>query len=269
LNTYNGTVCIPAPSCLADRLQYAVRLMTADEIYHLSAEFVAPNTLRFFGGKLDANDKLASATNPTATFAAGYHTDFTATGTLSGGELVIRAPATRFGVGVGSNVFSVTAFTMAGPKEADEILIERIMRTVDATPPFDATLVDVTKADLSVTKADSPDPAKAGGTLTYTVVVTNNGPATATGVTMTDQLPKQAGFGTVTTTQGSCTHKPAKRSVSCTIGTLSGGATATIVITVKPTNPGTLTNTATVSASSPGDPDTTNNKAVVTTTVTP
>jgi uncharacterized repeat protein (TIGR01451 family) len=269
LRAYNETLCAPATSCLADRLQYVVRFMTADEIYHLSAEFVAPNTLRFFGGKLDANDKLSSATNLTAIFGAGYHTDFAATGSLVNGELVIRAPASTFGLGVGAAVYSVTAFAMAGPTEADETLIERIMRTVDATPPFDATLVDVTKADLSVTKTDSPDPAKSGATLTYTIVVTNNGPATANGVTVSDQLPKQAGFGSVTTTQGSCTAKPAKRTVTCTIGTLTSGASATIVITVKPTNPGTLTNTVTVSSTSPADPNTANNRAVATTTVTP
>jgi uncharacterized repeat protein (TIGR01451 family) len=269
LSSYNSTICVPAPSCLADRLQYVVRFMSADEIYHLSAEFVAPNTLRFFGGRLDANDKLSSATNPTAVFGAGYHTDFAATGSLVNGELVIRAPASAFGLGVGSKVYSVTAFSMAGPREADEILIERIMRTVDATPPFDATLVDVSTADLAITKTDSPDPAKAGGTLRYTIVVRNNGGGTATGVTMTDQLPKQAGYGSATTTQGTCTAKPSKSLVTCNIGTMANGASVTIVITVKPTNPGTITNRATVAASSPPDPSTANNQAVATTTVTP
>jgi uncharacterized repeat protein (TIGR01451 family) len=269
LAAYNSTVCVPAPSCLADRLQYVVRFMTANEIYHLSAEFVAPTTLRFFGGKLDSNDKLSSATNPTAIFGAGYHTDFTATGSLVNGELVIRAPASAFSLSGGSKVYSVSAFAMAGPREADEILIERIMRTVDATPPFDSTLVDITKADLAVIKTDSPDPAKSGGTLRYTIVVTNNGPASATGVTMTDQLPKQAGYGSVTTTRGTCTAKTAKRLVTCNLGSMASGTSATIVITVKPTNPGTLTNTATVTATTPPDSNAANNTASATTTVTP
>jgi uncharacterized repeat protein (TIGR01451 family) len=269
LNAYNGVVCVPAPSCLAERLQYVVRFMTADEIYHLSAEFVAPNTLRFFGGKLDANDKLTSTSNPTATFGAGYHTDFAATGSLVNGELAIRAPASAFGLGAGSNVYSVTAFSMAGPTETDEIFIDWIMRTIDATPPFDATLIDVTTADLAIAKTDSPDPAKAGGTLTYTIVVTNNGGGTATGVTMTDQLPKQAGYGSATTTQGKCTAKPSKNSVTCNIGSMANGASVTILITVKPTNPGTLTNTATVKSTSPSDPNAANNQAAATTTVTP
>jgi hypothetical protein len=38
---------------------------------------------------------------------------------------------------------------------------------------------------------------------------------------------------------------------------------------VRPTRKGTFTNTATVSADRPADPDTTNNSATETTTVTP
>jgi uncharacterized protein DUF11 len=42
----------------------------------------------------------------------------------------------------------------------------------------------------------------------------------------------------------------------------------TVRINVKPTGPGTLTNTATVSAASPRDPNSANNSATATTTVT-
>jgi uncharacterized repeat protein (TIGR01451 family) len=124
-------------------------------------------------------------------------------------------------------------------------------------------------ADLAVTKSDSPDPVHVGQVLTYTVRVTNNGPQTATGVSLTDNLPKNAGFGSVTTTHGTCTAKPAKRLVTCNLGTLAAGATATITITVKPTSKGTITNTAEAKATSPADPNTTNNKAVATTSVLP
>jgi uncharacterized repeat protein (TIGR01451 family) len=264
-NAYNANLCVPAPSCLADRFQYVVRFMSADEIFHLSAEFTPGSPLRFFGGKLNANDRLVSAGSPTAVFGAGYHTDFVATGTVSGKQLTIRAPLSSFGLVSGSSLYSVTGFTMAGPSEATELTIDRIMRTVDATPPFDATLAD--SADLSLTMTDAPDPVRVNGTLTYTIVIRNGGPLAASGVSLTDQLPKQAGSASATTTQGSCSTK-AKTQVTCSLGSLASGASATVVITVKPTGPGTLTNTATVTASSPRDPNTANNSATVTTTVT-
>lgn len=41
----------------------------------------------------------------------------------------------------------------------------------------------------------------------------------------------------MTTTQGTCTAKPAKSLVTCSIGTIASGASVTVVITVKPTGP--------------------------------
>jgi uncharacterized repeat protein (TIGR01451 family) len=55
-------------------------------------------------------------------------------------------------------------------------------------------------ADLAVTKTDSPDPASRGGMLTYSVVVTNQGPASATAVQLTDQLSTSVRFISVTPT---------------------------------------------------------------------
>jgi uncharacterized repeat protein (TIGR01451 family) len=122
-------------------------------------------------------------------------------------------------------------------------------------------------ADLSVTKTDSPDPAHVGQKLTYTVAVTNNGPDQATGVILSDTLPKTTGFGSVSTTQGTCTRT--KTGVMCNLGTLASGGTATVTIVVKPTQKGTITNTVTVAATSPTDPNTANNTASQSTVVKP
>ena len=124
-------------------------------------------------------------------------------------------------------------------------------------------------ADLSVTKTDSPDPVHIGQNLTYTITVKNSGPDAATGVTATDLLPKNAGFGSTSTTQGGCSLKPEKAMVSCSLGTIASGGTVTITINVKPTRKGQITNTVSVSSASPPDPNTANNTASATTTVQP
>lgn len=122
-------------------------------------------------------------------------------------------------------------------------------------------------ADLFVTKSDSPDPAKRGQDLVYTITVGNLGHSTANGVTLVDVLPKGAGFGTATATQGGCSFKPLKREVSCNLGDILNGNTAIVTIVVKPTSQGTITNTVTVQAQSPRDPNLNNNTATATTVV--
>jgi uncharacterized repeat protein (TIGR01451 family) len=47
------------------------------------------------------------------------------------------------------------------------------------------------RADLSITKTDSPDPVIAGDNLTYTIILTNHGPYLAENVTLTDSLPAE------------------------------------------------------------------------------
>jgi len=132
--------------------------------------------------------------------------------------------------------------------------------TVGCAPPA---------TDLSVTKTDSPDPVHIGQNLTYTITVRNNGPNTATGVTLTDQLPKNAGYGSASTTQGTCSLKPSKTEVACNLGTIASGGIVTVTIVVKPTKKGEITNTVSASATSPPDPNTANNTASATTTVQP
>jgi len=121
-------------------------------------------------------------------------------------------------------------------------------------------------ADLSMTKSDTPDPVLVGQKLTYTVSLTNNGPSAATGVTVTDTLPPSVAFVSATPTQGSCAQSGG--TVTCSIGKLANGATATVTIVVTPGAAGTITNTASVTGSE-FDPNTTNNTAAASTTVSP
>jgi uncharacterized repeat protein (TIGR01451 family) len=118
--------------------------------------------------------------------------------------------------------------------------------------------------DLAVTKVDKPDPAKLNGNITYTMVVTNNGPDTATQVTVADPLPAGTSFVSVSTTQGTCLNSNGL--IQCSLGTLPKGASVTITLVVKATRPGVVTNEVTVVGKEP-ESNTANNRASATTLV--
>jgi uncharacterized repeat protein (TIGR01451 family) len=122
------------------------------------------------------------------------------------------------------------------------------------------------RADLAVTQTASPDPAIAGSTLTYTVSVRNNGPSPATGVTMTDTLPSSnITYQSATSSQGSCSQNGV--TVTCNLGSLASGSTATVTIKVTPTKQGGwITNSASARANEP-DPNSANNSASANTQV--
>jgi uncharacterized repeat protein (TIGR01451 family) len=96
--------------------------------------------------------------------------------------------------------------------------------------------------DLSITKTGAPNPATVGNQVTWTMVVTNNGPSGATGVTVADPVPAGTTFVSVATTQGTCTGGAA---VSCQLGSMAAGSSVTITLVTLASTKGTLTNTAT------------------------
>jgi uncharacterized repeat protein (TIGR01451 family) len=130
-------------------------------------------------------------------------------------------------------------------------------------------IASATQADVAIAKTASPEPVNQGTNLTYTLQVTNNGPAVAQGVTVSDPLPSQVTFTSVSTTQGSCTYTVATTTVSCTLGSVSVGGLAIVTINASANtfSSATLsTNTATVSATT-GDPNLTNNSSSATSTI--
>jgi uncharacterized repeat protein (TIGR01451 family) len=254
----------------------------AYRIFYLGAESVGGAAPTFFAGSGDAASESGVpgdgcvTRNPEECKIVLYPAEVSATGNLSTATrtITVEVPIQGgFGAGrpiKGDTIYNVSGFSFgrnqvpANPTVTSDVLYTE----ADSTRSFDFGLVPQV-ADLRVTKSDSPDPVHVGQTLTYTVTVTNGGPLAASGVTLTDNLPKNAGFGSATTTQGSCTVKPAKRLMTCALGGVAAGATVTVRITVKPTSKGTITNTAQVAASSPSDPNTANNTDAETTTVMP
>jgi uncharacterized repeat protein (TIGR01451 family) len=120
-------------------------------------------------------------------------------------------------------------------------------------------------ADLSVDKSGPATAHPGQSPIKYTIIVQNGGPDAATAVTAVDTLPKNAGFQSVSTTRGTCAISSDKTLVTCNIGTMASGATATVTIVISPTVNGSYTDTAKASATSPGDPNSGNNSDSVTT----
>ena len=117
-------------------------------------------------------------------------------------------------------------------------------------------------ADLGVVKTVSPVIVEPGGTLTWSVVATNYGPATSTGFVLSDQLPVGVAFKSFTASPAlTCTAPPVDSSgaIVCTapsvpaIPAAGSSLTLTIVTTVPAStaNGTVFTNVATVWATRP------------------
>ena len=115
--------------------------------------------------------------------------------------------------------------------------------------------------DLSLAKADAPDPVVTRGTLTYRLTAANDGASPAPAAGIRDTLP--AGVTFMSASAG-CAH--AAGVVDCELGTLAPGEREEVTIVVTPRRAGTITNTATV-ASAVADPDPGDNTASATTVV--
>jgi uncharacterized repeat protein (TIGR01451 family) len=106
--------------------------------------------------------------------------------------------------------------------------------------------------------------------VSYTLTVTNDGPSTATDLTVVDTLPAGLGTPTVTSSGGfACTTQATAPQLRCTRASQTAGASSSILYTA-PVSPDlgpevALTNSASVSSPT-RDPNTTNNSASARTT---
>jgi uncharacterized repeat protein (TIGR01451 family) len=125
-------------------------------------------------------------------------------------------------------------------------------------------VANANSADMAIVKTATPNPVSQGETFTYTLVVTNNGPASATNVTVADTLPAAVTYLSVTTNTGTCSE--AGGTVTCLLGTMANAGTATITVLTVAGTPGVVSNTATVTADQT-DPNPANNSSTQTETI--
>ncbi|GAB6068881.1 hypothetical protein JCM13664_22020 [Methylothermus subterraneus] len=86
-------------------------------------------------------------------------------------------------------------------------------------------------ADLTVSATDTPDPAPFNALVTYDLTVSNQGPDAATNVVLTQEFGNSFVLNAAAASQGSCSLSGMR--VSCSLGNLASGATASAQITVR------------------------------------
>ncbi|WP_446218551.1 hypothetical protein [Micromonospora sp. IBHARD004] len=171
-------------------------------------------------------------------------------------------PSTGAVAPIGVTASAPGTWTISGLISADQ---------PDPQPTNNAAAVTVTvlpAADLAVTIGESADPTPPGRPLTYTLTVTNHGPSPSAAHLVHEwstTVPGGLTLLSVDASQGGC-GSPGAGQVECDLGTLAGGASATVAVDLRPHGPGTVTNQARVTGSE-YDPDRTNDVAGETTVV--
>jgi uncharacterized repeat protein (TIGR01451 family) len=186
-------------------------------------------------GPITCNDSSNLAVNATANFTVVLQVN---PGTPSGTTIAETATASATNIVPGLTTNSATATVI---------------------------VANANSADVAITKTATPNPVAQGDILTYTLSVINNGPASATNVTVADTLPSAVTYLSVVTTTGTCSE--AGGTVTCLLGTMANAATATVTVVTLAGTPGIVSNTATVTADQT-DPNLTNNSSTQTETIT-
>jgi len=189
-----------------------------------------------------------------------------AAGTITctdGSNLALNTPANF------TLVLQVNAGTTSGTNIAETAMATatNIVPNLTGNSATASVIVaNANSADMAIVKTATPSPTVADGdTLTYSLAVTNNGPASATNVTVTDALPANVTYLSVSTTVGTCSE--ADGTVSCLLGTMANAGTATITIVTLAGAPGMASNTANVTADQT-DPNSANNSSTQVETIT-
>jgi len=159
----------------------------------------------------------------------------TATNFSSDSVVILLVTVTPTAAGTLTNISTVTSTTPdVNPSGTNHTAI--VIDTAIAAPLY---------ADVALGMTGAPNPVLVSNQLTYTLLVTNFGPANASAVVLTDSLPANVTFYSASVSQGSYTLLT--NGVEWNIGALNDESTASATVVVLPLQTGEVTNTANVS----------------------
>lgn len=133
----------------------------------------------------------------------------------------------------------------------------------DISTPVEVILVPTAllTADLIINKSSESRSVSLNDPFEYLLSIKNNGPEAANGVKIQDALPEELIFESMgTPTMGNATYSTVTRTVLWQIDQMNNGQSADLKLKVKAVKPGTIKNTATVTALG-ADPNLANNSS--------
>ncbi|MDR2967216.1 MAG: DUF11 domain-containing protein [Methanobacteriaceae archaeon] len=172
------------------------------------------------------------------------------TGIWNIGNLMVNQEVTLTITVTVNKTGTITNFANVTGNEKDENLTNN-----EANMPINVP----SATDLAINKVVSNSTPTLGDNITYTLIVTNNGPDNATKVNVTDILPD----GLLFVSASSATYDPVTRVITWNIGDLDAGESVTLTIVVTVTKTGNITNFVNVIGAE-YDIDLSNNDANVT-----
>lgn len=259
-----------SPARPQDTLQYTLNYANTGQdpaVGVVSSDPLPANTT-YVPGSLALLNPLTGATTPLSDSAGNDVGEYDAAsrtvrvrlgsganGTAGGRMACSGTGCTDDGTSRQSYVFQVTLDPASGGTTVTNLasLAYRTATTnVSATYTTNPVSTPVAlQADVSIAKVIAPNPASVGSGVSATLTVTNNGPNTATDVTVTDPLPAGWNSASAQTPQGSCAISAG--ALACALGSMDNGATVAITLSGS-TDPSsiatTLTNVASVGTSS-------------------
>ncbi len=225
-NPANGTATVQTTVSTAGDLSVTLA-DSADPVaaatqfsYTLGASNTGPSvaTAVAVNQTLPAGTTFAALVTP-----AGFSCTTPAVG--AGGSIACTAAT----MAAGSAAFTITVAVDAGAA-AGTVLTANANIAASAADPNPAndtasetTTVSAASGDMAITLSDLPDPVIAGNHVVYSSVITNNGPAAATGVTVTLPIPTGTSFVSATADAGTCSATAT--TITCSFaGSIATGA---------------------------------------------
>ena len=174
-------------------------------------------------------------------------------GSLASGGLINVIIIVQTDPNTPSQVFD-TATVSSDTADSDTTNNTAVSNTTTVVPSADVAILSETATPTNVL---------AGQTVTYTIIVSNNGPSPATGVTLVDTLPNGLTFVSGTVAGGSVSFLNGL--VIAPVGSIAAGQQTTVTLVLMPMFAGTFTDSVVVSATQL-DPNGNNNSSSATIT---